>query len=61
MSVEGYPPYEQRNQMEVRAQRMHFQRPDWLGTVEDADISYRSLGAPVPFSGDHRPTDRSDR
>lgn len=58
-AVVWYLPHEVRYQEERREAWMHFARPDWLGTAEGADFSYRFFGIPVPFSGDTRPTDRS--
>lgn len=57
MSVLGYPPHEQRYQMQERARRMQWVRSDWLMSVEDAAFQHRFLGSAVPFSGDLRPTD----
>lgn len=58
MSVAGYPPHEQRHQMQERARHMLWCRSDWLATLGDIAWEHENMGhRPIEFSGDRRPID----
>lgn len=58
MSLAGYPPGEQRYQMQERARRMLRCRSTWLSLVEDVVFEHEYMGVErIEFNGDYRPAD----